>query len=91
MGWDGMGRGRKNSSWKPTTDEQPPLMERRAREFEWAAKHLPAEHTGMVVSALIGLEIAGQKQTTGTVMARLTEQGRTAEQRRANERARGRA
>jgi hypothetical protein len=58
-------------------DEMPPLTERRKREFEWAAKHLPGEHTGFVVSALIGLEVAGQKQSTATVMARLEAQGRT--------------
>ena len=76
-------RGGIGNDWKPTTDEQPPLTERRAREFEWAAKHLPAEHTGMVVSALIGLEVAGEKQTTRTVMARLEAQGRTAAQMKA--------
>jgi hypothetical protein len=66
-------------------------MERRATEFAWAAQHLPAEHPGLVVSALIGLEVAGQKRSTGSVMARLEGQGRTAAQQEANDRAKGRA
>jgi hypothetical protein len=57
--------------------ELPPLKERRAREFAWAAEHLPNEHTGSVVAALIGLEVAGEKQSTASVMARLERQGRT--------------
>jgi hypothetical protein len=68
----GMGRGR--------AEELPPLTERRAREFNWATQHLPDEHTGLVVSALISLELAKEKQTTKTVMARLEAQGRTAKQ-----------
>jgi hypothetical protein len=60
-----------------STNELPPLTERRAREFAWAAEHLPNEHTGSVVSALIGLEVAGEKQSTASVMARLERQGRT--------------
>jgi hypothetical protein len=61
-------------------DELPPLTERRAKEFAWAEQHLPAEHTGLVVSALISLELAKEKQTTKTVLARLEAQGRTAKQ-----------
>jgi hypothetical protein len=60
-----------------STNELPPLTQRRAREFAWAAEHLPNEHTGSVVSALIGLEVAGEKQSTASVMARLESQGRT--------------
>jgi hypothetical protein len=75
MGWGG--KGSKSSTWKPATNELPPLKERRAREFAWAAEHLPNEHTGSVVSALIGLEVAGEKQSTASVMARLERQGRT--------------
>lgn len=60
-----------------SSNDLPPLTERRAREFEWAAKHLPNEHPGFVVSALIGLEVAGEKQSTSSVMARLERQGRT--------------
>lgn len=81
MGWDGMGKGAKRGSFKHNADEMPSLTERRKREFEWAAKHLPDEHPGLVVSALIGLEVSGQKQSTDSVMARLEEQGRTAKQR----------
>lgn len=87
----GSGRGSGGGSWKPTADALSPLTERRAKEFAWAEQHLPGEHPGMVVSALIGLEVAGQKQSTQSVMARLEGQGRTAEQRRANDKARGRA
>jgi hypothetical protein len=36
-----------------------------------------------VVSALIGLEVAGQKRSTATVMARLEGQGRTMTQMKA--------
>lgn len=57
--------------------ELPPFTERRAAEFAWAEQHLPDEHPGMVVSALIGLEVAGMKRSTGSVMARLEKQGRT--------------
>jgi len=91
MGWEGKGRGAKKGSFKHNADEMPPLTERRSREFEWAAKHLPGEHTGFVVSALIGLEIAGQKQSTASVMARLEAHGRTAKQRAAKDKEKGRA
>ena len=77
MGWDGKGRKGSHKS-----DEMPLLTERRKREFEWAAKYLPDEHPGLVVSALIGLEVSGQKQSTDSVMARLEAQGRTAKQRK---------
>ena len=63
-------------------NDLPPLTERRAREFAWATQHLPDEHPGLVVSALISLELAGEKQTTKTVLARLEAQGKTAEQMR---------
>jgi hypothetical protein len=69
---DGYGRGR--------AEELPPLTERRGKEFTWATEHLPDEHPGLVVSALVSLELAGAKQTTKTVMARLEAQGRTAKQ-----------
>lgn len=91
MGWDKGGVSGKGGSWKPAPDDQPAFSECRAKEFAWAEQHLPGEHPGMVVSALIGLEVAGQKQSTQSVMARLEGQGRTAEQRRANDKARGRA
>ena len=60
--------------------ELAPLSDRRAKEYAWAAEHLPGEHTGFVVSTLVGLELAKEKQTTKTVMARLEAQGRTAKQ-----------
>lgn len=80
-----MNRGRVNhvasKDWKPEKTDLAPLTERRAREFAWA-QHLPDEHPGLVVSALISLELAGEKQTTKTVLARLEAQGKTAEQMR---------
>jgi hypothetical protein len=66
-----------------TPDGLEPLTERRAPEFEWASKYLPAEHTGFVVSALIGLQLAGLKRSTQSVMARLEGQGRTMAQMKA--------
>jgi hypothetical protein len=84
------GREGEGSAKKHNADEMPPLAERRSREFDWAAKHLPAEHPGLVMSALIGLEVAGEKQSTASVMARLEAQGRTAKQRRAKDIEKGR-
>jgi hypothetical protein len=71
MGWDGKG------SKKGSADELPPFQIRRAAEFAWAKKNLPEEHTGLVVSALIGMEVAGEERTRNSVMARLESQGRT--------------
>jgi len=82
MGWDKGGDGRRGS-FKHNADEMPPLTVRRAAEFAWAEKHLPDEHRGMVVSALIGLEVAGQSRSTGSVMARLESQGRSMAQMKA--------
>ena len=77
-------RGQAANNWKPAkADALPPLTERRAKEFAWAEQHLPAEHPGMVVSALVGLQVAGQPQSTATVMARLESQGRTMAQMKA--------
>lgn len=80
----GIGRGRveirSKADWKPPSNDLAPLTERRAKEFAWAEKHLPDQHPGLVVSALISLELAGETQSTKTVMARLHAQGRTAEQ-----------
>lgn len=80
----------REGGWKPEEDDQPAFSERRNPEFEWAEKTLPDEHPGLVVSALIGLEVAGEKRTSGSVMARLERQGRTAAQRKANDEERGR-
>lgn len=71
---DGMGRVGSN--------DLPPFTERRAKQFAWAERHLPEEHPGLVVSALISLELAGENQSTKTVLARLEAQGKTAEQMR---------
>lgn len=80
-----MNRGRVNhvalKDWKPEKTDLAPLTERRAKEFAWA-KNLPDEHPGLVVSALISLELAGENQSTKTVLARLKAQGKTAEQMR---------
>ena len=77
-----MGKGRKNSSWKPTTDDQPPFTERHREIFRWAKDNLPDEYPRMVVSAYLTLN-AGSTPTPGTVMARLEAQGRTAAQMKA--------
>ena len=74
----GIGRGQVEAkSWKPDPSDQPAFSTRRAAEFAWAEKNLPAEHAGLVVSALIGLEVAGQSRSTGSVMARLEGDGKT--------------
>lgn len=63
--------------WKPDQEDAPrPLTERRAREFEWARKHLPDQHEGLVVSAMLTLSLGGTRPSTKSVMARLVEQGR---------------
>lgn len=61
-------------------DELQPFVERRAREFEWVRRHLPDEHEGMAVSALLSIQTFGEKPTRDSVLARLRAQGRTAEQ-----------
>ena len=73
----GIGRGQAAASWKPDPSDQPAFSTRRAAEFAWAEQHLPAEHPGLVVSALIGMEVAGHKRSTQSVMARLESQERT--------------
>ena len=57
-----------------------PLTERRAKEFAWVRDHLPDEHEGMAVSALISIQTFGEKPTRDSVLARLRAQGRTADQ-----------
>lgn len=71
---DGMGLG--------MGEELPPFTERRAREFAWVRQHLPDEHEGMAVSALISIQTFGDKPTKESVLSRLRAQGRTAEQMR---------
>lgn len=77
------GYGYGSGSGRRVTEEQPPLTERRAREFEFVRTHLPDEHEGMAVSALISLQMAGRKPTKQQILNRLHAQGRTAEQLRA--------
>ena len=72
---DGMGR-------VGVGEELQPFVERRAREFAWVRQHLPDEHQGMAVSALISIKTFGDKPTKNAVMDRLRAQGRTAEQMR---------
>ena len=69
---DGMGLG--------MGEELVPLVERRAKEFAWVRQHLPEEHEGMAVSALISIQTFGDRPTKESVLARLRAQGRTAEQ-----------
>ena len=71
MGWDGM-----------SGEELVPLVERRAKEFAWVRQHLPEEHEGMAVSALISIQTFGDRPTKESVLARLRAQGRTAQQMR---------
>ena len=70
---DGMGRG-----W--ASEEQPPLTERRAKEFNFVRSHLPEEHEGFAVSALISLQMRGRKPTKQQVLDRLASQGRRSDQ-----------
>lgn len=63
-------------------DHQPPFTERLAREFAWVRQHMPEEHEGMAVSALLSIKTFGNKPTKNAVMDRLRAQGRTAEQMR---------
>ena len=72
---DGMGR-------VGMGEELPPFTERRTREFAWVRQHLPDEHEGMAVSALISIQTFGDKPTKESVLSRLRAQGRTAEQMR---------
>ena len=72
---DGMGR-------VGMGEELQPFVERCAREFAWVRQHLPDEHQGMAVSALISIKTFGDKPTKNAVMDRLRAQGRTAEQMR---------
>lgn len=72
---DGMGR-------VGVGEELQPFVERCAREFAWVRQHLPEEHEGMAVSALISIKTFGDKPTKNAVMDRLRAQGRTAEQMR---------
>ena len=71
---DGMGVG--------MGEELVPLVERRAKEFAWVRQHLPEEHEGMAVSALISIQTFVDRPTKESVLARLRAQGRTAEQMR---------
>ena len=71
---DGMGVG--------MGEELVPLVERRAKEFAWVRQHLPDEHEGMAVSALISIQTFGDKPTKESVLSRLRAQGRTAQQMR---------
>ena len=71
---DGMGVG--------MGEELVPLVERRAKEFAWVRQHLPEEHEGMAVSALISIQTFGDRPTKESVLARLRAQGRTAQQMR---------
>lgn len=62
------------------SEEQIPLTERRAREFQFVRSHLPEEHEGMAVSALITLQMRGRKPTKQAILERLDAQGRRSDQ-----------
>lgn len=72
---DGMGR-------VGMGEDLQPFVDRRARELAWVRQHMPEEHEGMAVSALISIKTFGDKPTKNAVMDRLRAQGRTAEQMR---------
>ncbi len=57
-----------------------PLTERCAKQVAWVRQHLPQEHEGMALSALLSIQTFGDKPSTQSVMARLRAQGRTREQ-----------
>jgi hypothetical protein len=57
--------------------KRPAFREQYAKEFEWAAIHLPDKDPGLVATTLGMLRLAGQPTTTRTVMDRLKAQGRT--------------
>jgi hypothetical protein len=69
MGWDRAGRG-----------DLPPLEERRAWEFDFVRQHLPGEHPGFAVSALLSLRLLGVKPTKAAILERLEASGRSARQ-----------
>jgi hypothetical protein len=64
-------------------EDAPSFTEQNEREFSWVTKHLPDEHPGFAVSALIGMEVAGIDRSRNSVMARLESQGRTMAQMKA--------
>jgi hypothetical protein len=69
MGWKGMGE-----------QDFPPFSERRSAEFEFVREHLPNEHAGFAVSAMIGLELQGIRPTRDRILERLRVSGRSSEQ-----------
>jgi hypothetical protein len=66
-----------SSSWKPTPDDRPRFEVRKAKEIEWAERHLPGEHLTFVVTAMDMLKLNKQPVSVKSVMARLESTGRT--------------
>ena len=68
MGWDGLGAGYLEA-----------FTERNAWEFDFV-RHLPGEHPGLAVSALLSLRLLGIKPTKEAILDRLEASGRSARQ-----------
>jgi len=58
----------------------PPWSERRSWEFDFVRQHLPGEHPGLAVSALLSLRLLGVKPTKEAILNRLESSGRSARQ-----------
>ena len=54
--------------------------ERRSWEFDFVRQHLPGEHSGFAVSALLSLRLLGVKPTKAAILERLEASGRSARQ-----------
>lgn len=61
-------------------EDLPPLEVRKARELAFIREHLAQEHEGSALSALISLQLSGERPTKQAIFARLRAQGRTREQ-----------
>jgi hypothetical protein len=68
---------REGKDWKPTADDRPRFEVRKAKEIEWAERHLPGEHLTFVVTAMDMLKLNKQPVSVNSVMARLESTGRT--------------
>lgn len=70
MGWDGSGGDLEK--WE----------DRRSREFEFVRTHLPDQHPGLAVVALLAIRQSGEQPTRDRILARLEATGRTTAQMR---------
>lgn len=56
------------------------FSERRSWEFDFVRQHLPGEHPGLAVSALLSLRLLGVKPTKEAILDRLETSGRSSRQ-----------